>query len=63
MDALPSGAHETPRVVNVHEGKAGTPWARLMPLEPPPPQRIPGRLRSQGPLRNPDALLERYSVC
>ena len=29
-----------------------------MPLAPPPPQRIPGRLRSQGPLRNPDALLE-----
>ena len=28
------------------------------PLAPPPPQRIPGRLRSQGPLRNPDALLE-----
>ncbi len=78
MDALPSGAHETPRVVNVHEAKthlsrliddahagetillakAGTPWARLMPLALPPPQRIPGRLRSQGPLRNPDALLE-----
>lgn len=38
--------------------KAGKPWARLMPLEPPPPQRIPGRLRSQGPLRNPEALLE-----
>jgi prevent-host-death family protein len=38
--------------------KAGKPWARLMPLAPPPPQRIPGRLRSQGPLRNPEALLE-----
>ncbi len=38
--------------------KAGKPWARLMPLAPPPAQRIPGRLRSQGPLRNPDALLE-----
>ncbi len=38
--------------------KAGKPWARLMPLAPPPPRRIPGRLRSQGPLRNPDALLE-----
>jgi len=25
---------------------------------PTPPQRIPGRLRRQGPLRNPDALLE-----
>jgi prevent-host-death family protein len=30
--------------------KAGKPWARLMPLEPPAPQRIPGRLRSRGPL-------------
>ena len=38
--------------------KAGKPWARLMPLAPPPAQRIPGRLRSQGPLRNPNALLE-----
>ena len=38
--------------------KAGKPWARLMPLEPPPPQRIPGRLRGQGPLSNPNALLE-----
>ncbi len=38
--------------------KAGKPWARLMPLEPPPPQRIPGRLRSQGPLSHPDVLLE-----
>ena len=37
--------------------KAGKPWARLMPLAPPPAQRIPGRLRSQGPLRNPNALL------
>jgi hypothetical protein len=32
--------------------------ARLMPLAPPPARRIPGRLRSQGPLSNPDALLE-----
>jgi len=38
--------------------KAGKPWARLMPLEPPPPQRIPGRLRSHRPLQNPEALLE-----
>ena len=42
--------------------KAGKPWARLMPLEPPPPRRIPGRLRSQGPLSNPDALLEPMSA-
>jgi prevent-host-death family protein len=38
--------------------KAGKPWARLMPLASPPPQRIPGRLRSHGPLASPDALLE-----
>jgi prevent-host-death family protein len=38
--------------------KAGKPWARLMPLAPPPPQRIPGRLRGQGPLLDPNALLE-----
>ena len=38
--------------------KAGKPWARLMPLAPPPPQRIPGRLQRQGPLLDPHALLE-----
>jgi prevent-host-death family protein len=38
--------------------KAGKPWARLMPLSPPPAQRIPGRLRSQGPLSNANSLLE-----
>lgn len=38
--------------------KAGKPWARLMPLAPPAPQRIPGRLRSRGPLSQPDVLLE-----
>jgi prevent-host-death family protein len=38
--------------------KAGKPWARLMPLASPPPQRIPGRLRAHGPLGNPDALQE-----
>jgi len=42
--------------------KAGKPWARLMPLAPPPPQRIPGRLRNQGPLDNPNALLEPMSA-
>ena len=31
---------------------------RLMPLTPPAPQRIPGRLRSQGPLSQADVLLE-----
>ncbi len=29
--------------------KAGKPWARLMPLAPPAPRRIPGRLRSREP--------------
>jgi len=38
--------------------KAGKPWARLVPLASPPPQRVPGRLRSQGPLSAPNALLE-----
>jgi len=38
--------------------KAGKPWALLMPLAPPPPQRIPGRLRSHGPLSHPNTLLE-----
>lgn len=42
--------------------KAGKPWARLMPLASPPPQRIPGRLRSHGPLGNPDALLEPMAI-
>ncbi len=38
--------------------KAGRPWARLMPLEPAPAQRIPGRLSALGPLQHPEALLE-----
>tara|TARA_B100000497_G_C7385038_1_gene246121 strand:- start:86 stop:382 length:297 start_codon:yes stop_codon:yes gene_type:complete len=38
--------------------KAGRPWARLMPLEPTPAQRIPGRLSGLGPLLHPEALLE-----
>ncbi|MFN6131659.1 MAG: hypothetical protein ACK46L_01895 [Synechococcaceae cyanobacterium] len=29
-----------------------------MPLAPPAPQRIPGRLRSRGPLSQPNGLLE-----
>lgn len=37
--------------------RAGKPWARLMPLAPPAPQRIPGRLRSRGPLSQSDVLL------
>lgn len=38
--------------------KAGKPWTRLMPLQPPAPQRIPGQLRSPAPLSQPNALLE-----
>ena len=38
--------------------KAGKPWARLMPLQPPAPQRIPGRLRSRGPLSQLNLLLD-----
>lgn len=41
--------------------KAGRPWARLMPLEPPPAQRIPGRLSAFSPLQHPEALLEPLS--
>ena len=41
--------------------KAGKPWARLMPLEAPAPQRLPGRLRHLGPLSWPDVLLEPMS--
>ena len=45
-------------VETILSAKAGKPWARLMPLAPPPAQCIPGRLRSHGPLGNPNALLE-----
>jgi len=38
--------------------KAGKPWARLMPLDAPVPERIPGRLHRLGPLTRPDLLLE-----
>jgi antitoxin (DNA-binding transcriptional repressor) of toxin-antitoxin stability system len=41
--------------------KAGRPWARLMPLEPTPAQRIPGRLSALGPLPHPESLLEPLS--
>ena len=41
--------------------KAGRPWAGLMPLEPTPAQRIPGRLSVLGPLQQPEALLEPLS--
>jgi antitoxin (DNA-binding transcriptional repressor) of toxin-antitoxin stability system len=42
--------------------KAGRPWVRLMPLDPTPEQRIPGRLSALGPLRHPEALLEPLSL-
>ena len=42
--------------------KAGRPWARLMPLEPTPEQRIPGRLSAFSPLKHPDVLLEPLSL-
>jgi prevent-host-death family protein len=38
--------------------KAGKPWARLVPLEASPTQRIPGRLRAMGPLADPEAILQ-----
>ena len=38
--------------------KASKPWARLMPLQPTAPQRIPGRLRIRGTLSQPNVLLE-----
>jgi prevent-host-death family protein len=43
--------------------KAGKPWARLMPLAPPAPQRIPGRLRSRGLLNQPNVMLEPMAPC
>jgi prevent-host-death family protein len=38
--------------------KGGKPWARLMPLESPPPQRQPGVLAGRLTLPPPDSLLE-----
>ncbi len=55
LSSLIDAAHAGETIVLA---KAGKPWARLMPLAPPPPERIPGRLRSQGPLSNPGSLLE-----
>ena len=58
LSRLMDDAHSGETVVLA---KAGRPWARLMPLEPPPAQRIPGRLSAFGPLQHPDALLEPLS--
>ena len=58
LSRLMDDAHSGETVVIA---KAGRPWARLMPLEPPPAQRIPGRLSAFGPLQHPDALLEPLS--
>ena len=41
--------------------KAGQPWGRLMPLEPTPAQRMPGRLSAFGLLQHHEALLEPLS--
>lgn len=41
--------------------KAVRPCARVMPLKPPPSQRIPGRLIALGPLQHPEALFEPLS--
>ena len=58
LSRLMDDAHSGETVVLA---KAGRPWARLVPLEPPPAQRIPGRLSAFGPLQHPDALLEPLS--
>ncbi len=58
LSRLMDDAHSGETVVLA---KAGRPWARLMPLEPPPAQRIPGRLSAFGPLQHPEALLEPLS--
>ena len=58
LSRLMDDAHSGETVVLA---KAGRPWARLMPLEPPPAQRIPGRLSAFGPLQHPEALLEQLS--
>lgn len=38
--------------------KGGRPWARLMPLEQPPPRRTPGVLAGRVTLPPPETLLE-----
>jgi len=38
--------------------KGGKPWARLMPLESPEPQRQPGILAGRLTLPSPESLLE-----
>ena len=58
MIRLMDDAHTGEKIVLA---KAGRPWARLMPLEPAPAQRIPGRLSALGPLPHPEALLEPLS--
>jgi antitoxin (DNA-binding transcriptional repressor) of toxin-antitoxin stability system len=58
----PGGASGSRLIDEAHAGetivlaRAGKPRARLMPLAPPAPQRIPGRLRSRGPLSQPNVL-------
>ncbi|KAF0652243.1 prevent-host-death family protein [Cyanobium sp. Copco_Reservoir_LC18] len=55
LSRLIDGAHAGETIVLA---RAGKPWAGLMPLEAPAPQRLPGRLRHLGPLSQPDALLQ-----
>ncbi|MCP9929744.1 type II toxin-antitoxin system prevent-host-death family antitoxin [Cyanobium sp. AMD-g] len=54
LSRLIDAAHDGETIV---VAKAGKPWARLMPLEPTPPPRLPGRLRSGTPLADPEGLL------
>ena len=51
-------AHTGETIVLAKDGRC---WARLMPLEPPPAQRIPGWLSALGPLQHPETLFEPLS--
>lgn len=55
LSHLINAAHYSEKMVLT---MAGTPWVRLMPLEAPAPQRLPGRLRRLGPLSQPNELLQ-----
>jgi antitoxin (DNA-binding transcriptional repressor) of toxin-antitoxin stability system len=62
VNVLQARTHLSGLIDDAHAGgtivlaKAGKRRVRLMPLAP-PPRRLPGRLRGQGPLRDPDALI------
>ncbi len=55
LSHLMDAAHNGETIVLTRVGK---PWAKLMPLEAPAPQRLPGRLRRLGPLSQPNELLQ-----